>query len=131
MKRKQFLVVAAVVGILLVGMKLLSTPAVKPDEAAELVKSGKAILVDVREPSEWESGVAAPAELLPTSDLFGSRAKWKPFLTSLGDREVLVYCRSGKRAALVSATLSREGIRARNAGSFSAWAGAGLEMRMP
>ena len=33
-----------------------------PAEAAKLVSDGKAVLVDVREPSEWaESGVATPA----------------------------------------------------------------------
>ena len=45
-----------------------------PAEAAQQVAAGQAVLVDVREPSEWaEAGVAAPAVLLPKSDFDGEK----------------------------------------------------------
>ena len=49
-------------------------PKLKAAEAAKLVADGKAVLVDIREASEWkETGVAAPAVLLPKSDFDGEQ----------------------------------------------------------
>jgi rhodanese-related sulfurtransferase len=103
-----------------------------PKEAAALVQSGKAVLVDVREPSEWaETGVAAPAVLLPMSDFNGDRKLWKPFLEKNGDKQILLYCRSGARAGKVAAKLAEEGKSVANAGGFKAWADAGLPVTKP
>ncbi len=105
-------------------------PRVAPIDAAKLVAEGKAVLVDVREPDEWkQTGVAAPAQLLPKSDLDGDQLVWKPFLQQLGGREVILYCRSGHRAGLVAAALQEKGIRAENAGGFKDWVAAGLPIR--
>jgi len=105
-------------------------PAVAPVDAARLVSEGKAILVDVRESSEWEeSGVAAPALLLAKSDFDGARKDWTPFLESVGDKQVIVYCRSGRRSDAVAAALAKEGINVANAGGFAAWKAAGLPVR--
>jgi rhodanese-related sulfurtransferase len=47
-------------------------PTLTPKAAAQLVADGKAVLVDVREPAECaESGVVAPAVVLPKSDFDG------------------------------------------------------------
>jgi rhodanese-related sulfurtransferase len=99
-------------------------------EANRLVLSGKAVLVDVRESAEWaKTGVAAPAVLLPKSDFDGPQKKWKEFLDHLGDKEVILYCRTGHQAGLVGAALAAKGFKAANAGSFEDWAGAGLPVR--
>ena len=75
---------------------------VAPAEAAQRVAAGKAVLVDIREPAEWaEAGVAAPAVLLPKSDFDGDKKLWKDFLATVGDREIIIYCRSGRRAEAV------------------------------
>jgi rhodanese-related sulfurtransferase len=103
---------------------------VTPAEASQLVRDKKAVLVDVREPDEWaETGVAAPAVLLPLSDLAGPRSKWKGFLAQLGDREVILYCRSGSRSGRAASVLAKEEIHTANAGGFNDWRAAGLPVR--
>jgi len=102
-----------------------------PQAAAKLVAEGKAVLVDVREPTEWaESGVAAPAVLLPKSEFdAGLVGEWKAFLAKIGDKEIITYCRSGKRAGVVAAELAKQGHKVANAGGFKDWQAAGLPVR--
>jgi len=103
---------------------------ITPAEADRLVKAGQAVLVDVREPREWaETGVAAPAVLLPKSDFDGPQKKWNGFLAGLGGKQVILYCRSGHRAGLVGAALAGQGFKVANAGGFRDWADAGLPVR--
>lgn len=103
---------------------------IAPAEAAKLVAAGKAVLVDVREPAEWaDSGVAAPAVLLPKSDFDGGQKQWKEFLGSHRDKQVIVYCRSGARSGEVARALAAKGIETANAGGFRDWTKAGLPTR--
>ena len=100
-------------------------------EAAKLVAEGKAVLVDVREPSEWvESGVAAPAALLPKSEFdAGLAGDWKNFLAKVGDKQIIAYCRSGRRSGMVAAALEAKGHKAANAGTLKEWQESGLPTR--
>jgi rhodanese-related sulfurtransferase len=102
-----------------------------PTEAAKLVADGKAVLIDVREPAEWlESGVAAPAVLLPKSEFDAGRVgEWKEFLEKVGDKQIIVYCRSGKRSGAVAEALEKEGHKVANAGGLKDWKDAGLPTR--
>ena len=100
-------------------------------EAEHLVHEGKAVLVDVREPAEWESGVARNAQLLPLSDLTGARRRWAPFLKRVGEREIILYCHSGARCSLAARILAAEGFQAASTGSLRAWAGADLPVSRP
>jgi rhodanese-related sulfurtransferase len=103
---------------------------ISPAEAAKKVASGEAVLVDVREPAEWaESGVAAPAELLPMSDFDGDQKLWKPFLEKNAGKELILYCRSGNRSGKVAAKLESKGHKVENSGAFKDWAAAGLPVR--
>lgn len=110
-----------------------AVPTISPADAAKLVADGKAVLVDVREPSEWaESGVAAPAMLLPKSEFdAGKIGDWQDFLAKVGDRQIITYCRSGRRSGAVAAALAEAGHRVANAGGFPAWQEAGLPTRQP
>ncbi|MFM7282419.1 MAG: rhodanese-like domain-containing protein, partial [Planctomycetia bacterium] len=91
---------------------------------------GKAVLVDVREAPEWKaSGVAAPATLLPKSDLDGDQKQWKPFLEQNRDKQILLYCASGGRSKTVAAALAEKGLRTANVGGFRDWSRAGLPVR--
>lgn len=122
--------IAAILGLATTALAGADVPAVSPQEAARLVSDGKALLVDVREPAEWAaSGVAAPALLLAKSDFDGAKKLWAPFLESVGDRKVIVYCRSGRRSGVVAAALSKSGFDVANAGGFSAWQSADLPVR--
>ncbi len=106
-------------------------PAISPANAAKLVAAGQAVLVDVREPSEWaESGVAAPAALLPKSEFDeGMIGEWRDFLKKTGDKQIILYCRSGRRSGLVAAALAEKGHKVANAGGFKDWQAAGLPVR--
>lgn len=121
------------IGLLLATAALAMAGEVKkvtPAEAARLVANGSAVLVDVREPGEWaETGVAAPAELLPMSDLNGARKLWKPFLEKHAGKELILYCRTGNRSGKVATKLAEEGQTVANAGGFKDWAAAGLPVR--
>jgi rhodanese-related sulfurtransferase len=103
---------------------------VSPSDAFSRVSAGEAVLVDVREPAEWaESGVAAPAELLPMSDFDGDQKLWKPFLEKNAGKELILYCRSGNRSGKVAAKLEAKGHKVGNGGAFKDWAAAGLPVR--
>jgi rhodanese-related sulfurtransferase len=108
-----------------------SAPRFSPAECAHRIRSGEALLVDVREPGEWAGGVADRAALLPLSDLTGARVQWKKFLAETGDREVLLYCASGGRSGMAARILVAEGVRAANTGGLADWLAAGWPVAKP
>jgi rhodanese-related sulfurtransferase len=125
------ILLAVAAGYLLIRMFLKSRPAISPAEADAAIKAGTAVLVDVREPSEWPDGVATPATLLPLSDLRGKRVGWKPFLQENKNKRIIVYCLSGARSGMAAATLKSEGFDAANLGGLSQWVTSGLAVRRP
>ena len=100
-------------------------------EASQRVAAGTAVLIDVREPGEWRSGVAAPAQLLAFSDLNGDRRQWAPFLAAHKDKELILYCASGLRSGQAVIRLKKEGLNATNLGGLRRWTSAGLPTRKP
>ncbi|GAB5559758.1 MAG: hypothetical protein SynsKO_14050 [Synoicihabitans sp.] len=99
-------------------------PGISPEDAAERLANDKAVLVDVREPDEWQGGVAAGARLLPLSDFRGGKFWWRPFLNEVGGREICLYCGSGARATIVARELIAQGHRVNCVGGFSDWCAA-------
>ena len=125
-----FLTPASSVG----GVRRVEPPAVRkvePDETARLVREKKAVLIDVREPGEWAGGFAQEAVLLSFSDLTGPRQQWRPFLAQVGNREIILYCRSGARSGTAARILAAEGFTAANGGSLRAWHRAGQAVCKP
>jgi len=124
-----------ILGVLLAAFLVFKIVAARPQMPAqaahEAIVQGTAVLIDVREPAEWRDGVAAPAALLPLSDLRGSRLQWASFLDAHRHQRLLVYCHSGLRSASAAAQLRREGFEAINLGGISAWSRAGLPLRRP
>ena len=110
---------------------LTAAPRCAPAECAHRVRSGEALLVDVREPGEWTGGVAQSARLLSFGDLTGARAQWTQFLAAVNGREVLLYCASGTRSGFATRLLVAEGIRAANTGSLADWLDAGWPVVPP
>ncbi len=72
---------------------------------------------------------AAPAALLPLSDLNGDRKQWTEFLEKNRAKELILYCRSGHRAGRAAKLLAGEGFRTANAGGFGDWQSANLPVR--
>jgi rhodanese-related sulfurtransferase len=76
-----------------------------------------AVLVDVREKSEWDEGHIDGALLVPLSWL-REESKGDKFSERLGDRlpakKILyIHCRSGKRALTAASMLKKQGYDAR------------------
>jgi rhodanese-related sulfurtransferase len=91
-------------------------------EAFERVREG-ALLLDVREPHEWNAGHAAGARHVPLWEL-PERLDALP-----RDRQVLVVCRSGHRSSRATSLLVRSGFDAVNLdGGMRAWVTAGLPL---
>ncbi|MEI6107145.1 MAG: rhodanese-like domain-containing protein [Opitutae bacterium] len=103
---------------------------ITPAAAAALVAAHQAVLVDVREPAEWaETGVVTGAVLLPKSDFDGPQKGWKEFLAHTGDQQIILYCRSGKRAGVLGEALAAQGFKTANAGGYKDWEAAGLPVK--
>jgi rhodanese-related sulfurtransferase len=89
-------------------------------QAAEMVDAG-AILLDVREPHEWQAGHAPKARHIPLAQV-DRRAKELP-----AGRPIITVCRSGARSARAAALLARDGRQVSNlAGGMHSWARADL-----
>ena len=106
-----------------------AAPKIAANEAAKLVESGMAVLVDCREPAEWKDGVAKPAVLLPKSDFDAEQKRWKEFLAQNKGKQVILYCRGGGRASAVATALEKQGVKAASVGGLKDWTGAGLPTR--
>jgi rhodanese-related sulfurtransferase len=128
---KTLLLLLVLVIVFFVVKRVMAGPSISPAEADARVKSGTALLIDVREPGEWSDGVAEPARLCSFSDLRGDRAQWKAVLEENKGKEFIVYCASGARSGIVAGMLRKEGINAVNAGGFGGWRSAGLPVRVP
>ena len=102
--------------------KLFTKPygKVNAGQAAVLVDDG-AVLLDVREPHEWQAGHAPKARHIPLAQL-PQRARELP-----ANKPIVTVCRSGNRSARAAAILAHAGRDASNlAGGMHAWARAGL-----
>jgi rhodanese-related sulfurtransferase len=109
-----------------------AVPAITPSEAADLVKTADALIVDVRDGTEVAaSGKVKGAKAISRGLLeFKADADLPTHDTALRkDRPVILYCGSGGRAALAGKTLVDLGFTdVRNAGGFKGLVDAGWEV---
>lgn len=127
-----FLLLLVAFMIFMVARALIAArPGIPLDDAKTALQSGTAVLIDVREPSEWPAGVAKQAALLPLSDLRGARNQWRAFLEKNRGQRLLLYCASGARSGAASALLRREGFDAVNTGGLRDWDKAGWPVCSP
>ena len=103
---------------------------VTPAAAADEVSSGSAVVVDVREPEEWQHGhidgaVPAPRGLL---EFFADPTSPRHNDDLDPARRTIVVCASGARASLAALTLKTMGYEdvAVLDGGFKGWTDAGL-----
>ena len=102
------------------GLAVGRTPQVTARSAKARVDAG-ALLLDVREPDEWNAQHAPGAVLVPMGQIRARQGELPR------DREVVVVCRSGGRSATITDSLRAWGFDAVNlAGGMCAWASAGL-----
>jgi rhodanese-related sulfurtransferase len=79
------------------------------DTVKDNVKSGKALIVDVREQREWDAGHVKGAILLPQSKL--NQDDRLPELLKLLPKDKIIYthCRAGGRALMCGDILKKQG----------------------
>jgi rhodanese-related sulfurtransferase len=120
-----WVIAAAVSGAMLIsslirgGGKGVSVP-----EATLLINREDALVLDVRETSEWSTGHIASARHVA----LGQLAKHMSELEKYKDKPVIVCCASGNRSSTACGTLKRAGFeRVFNlSGGIGAWTSAGL-----
>lgn len=108
----------------MIWQRLFGSPAIDevgPAEARARQEAG-ALLIDVREPSEWAAGHAPKARHIPLGQLSRHLSKLPR------DREVLFICRSGNRSASATLAAKQVGLtKAANVrGGMIAWVRSGL-----
>ena len=97
-----------------------AVPAVGAEEAARRVDEG-AVLLDVREPDEWNAGHAPDAVHVPLAALAASVDELDK------DRPIVAVCRVGGRSERAASVLLQRGYDAVNlAGGMQAWQAAGM-----
>lgn len=103
---------------------LATVPAI-PAAALEprLATATAPLLLDVRTPAEYAAGHLPGARLIPHDQL----AQRLTELAATKDQEVIVYCRSGRRAAQAIDTLTRAGFShvAHLQGDYQRWSAEG------
>jgi rhodanese-related sulfurtransferase len=97
-------------------------PEIVPAEAAEEIAAG-ALVVDVREPVEWDAGHISGASLIPLGEL-GSRVEELP-----RGRRMVIVCRTGSRSGYAADALHGVGYDVANLrGGLFAWAAGSLPL---
>ncbi|MDZ4264060.1 MAG: rhodanese-like domain-containing protein [Pseudomonadota bacterium] len=127
-----FLVTALVLIVLLMIMnesrrKLLGFKELGTNEAVRLMNSEEALMLDVREEGEFKDGHVMNAVHIPLGVL-ESRLKE---IETHKEKPVIVYCRTGQRAAKAGAVLQRQGFKSiyKLNGGMMAWSDAGLPVK--
>lgn len=96
----------------LVGMTIAADYAKKtPDQIAAEVKAGKAVILDVREQTEWEEGHIAQAKSLPLSTIQESKGKLDKGDLFPEGKKVYLHCKAGIRCLKAANLLEKQGIK--------------------
>ena len=100
-------------------------PSTSAAEVSEKLKNGKRpLVVDVRQPDEYNRGHINGAKLIPLGELSG-RLKELP-----KNKEIVLVCATGNRSRSATKILVREGYEAVNMnGGMMSWARSGLPIK--
>lgn len=117
-----------------IGTQIMASQVLRIEDASQLIeldprevqgqmKAGKAVLVDVREVSEYEKERIPGAFLMPLSFFDADRFPFMP------DTRVILMCAVGKRSAAAAKQLMNAGVRITHhmTGGLTAWKELGLE----
>jgi rhodanese-related sulfurtransferase len=106
-----------------------AVPKISPEKAREIIAKGNALIVDVRDTPEVQASGKVAGAVHVSRGMLEFRAD--PDLPSHDpnfskDKDVIVYCASGGRAALAGKLLKDLGYeRVYNLGGFKDWADSG------
>jgi rhodanese-related sulfurtransferase len=104
-----------------------SMPSVSPQQAAEMQVQQKAVIVDVRENDEWNTGHIAGAIHIPLSEIQNRVSE----LTRYQNQPIITQCRSGARSVKAAEMLKISGFtNVHNMdGGLNAWKKADLQIQ--
>ncbi len=109
-----------------------AVPKLSPADAAEKIRSGNALVLDVRDPSEVQQSGSIKGAVNVSRGMLEFRADPdSPYHNPIfqKDKTILLHCASGGRSALAGKTLQEMGYTAVfNIGGFKELAEAGLEI---
>jgi rhodanese-related sulfurtransferase len=107
--------------------KLLGFKEVNINEAVRLINQEDALPLDVREDKEFRDGHIINAVNIPVG-LLESRLKE---IEEYREKPVIVYCRTGQRAAKAASVLQRQGFKSihKMNGGMLAWADANMPVQ--
>src|SRR5207244_10809906 len=96
---------------------------ISPEDAASKMKSGEAVIVDVREKEEWDGEHIPDATHLSRGTIELEIDEKFPDL----DKTIITHCGGGGRSALAAESLQKMGYKnvRSMAGGFKAWTAAG------
>ena len=97
---------------------------VSPDQINAWREAGQAVIVDVREPDEWEEAHIPGAILMPLSSFDPAQ------IPDPKGKHLVFHCRSGRRCGMAAeraVAAGYTGVIKRMQGGFLAWSGAGFD----
>ena len=102
---------------------------ITPEDAEKRISAGDVLVLDVREPDEYDQGALANVLHIPRGHL---EAQIEAKATDR-DQEIVVYCAGGVRSAFAAKTLQELGYTnvLSMAGGFGRWKDEGRAWRMP
>lgn len=110
----QLIALATVAGALMQAARTFAArPRIPSDQGAsvsprQLIANG-ALVIDVRNPAEWNEGHLAMARLLPVDELAGRLNDVEQWAGGDKQRAIVVYCRSGVRSGRAQKILQAAG----------------------
>lgn len=112
-----------------------TVPEISADEAKQKLDSGEIdLIVDVREPNEWDAGHIPGALHAPRGMIEWyadpTYANHKPELAEARDKNVVIHCAAGGRSLLAAQSLQRLGFKnvSSMSGGFNDWSAKGHQV---
>lgn len=88
------------------------------EEAKEIMDSGEEVVIlDVREQDEYDEGHIPGAVLIPYTEIENKAEEILPDK----DKQILVYCRSGRRSKIAAESLGKLGYTVKEFGGIIDW----------
>lgn len=116
--------------ISLIAFKIVSASDIediKVDETIRQQNENKITIIDVREADEIKEGKVKGALEIPLSLMTEHKTDFNNKISELSkDKEIYVYCRSGRRSGIVKEELIKQGFKVKNIGGFETLKSKGL-----
>ncbi len=125
-----FVALIAILGLLIgaeVMRKIRGISALNPTEALQLINHQDALMLDIREGTEYKQGHIPDAKNIPQSAL----AKRLRELEKFKNKPIILYCQTGARSSSAAAVLKKNGFETVHnlSGGLAAWQTANLPTR--